>query len=164
VLETERLILRRMSTGDAAFILELLNEPSFLRYIGDRGVRTITGACDYILGGPVASYERYGFGLYVVEPKERRVPMGICGLVKRASLPDADVGFAFLPRYWSKGYAFESASAAMEHGRTVLGLHRIVAVTVAANERSIRVLEKLGLKFEGLLRLSEDEPEIELFA
>ena len=156
--------LRRLETGDAEFILGLLNDPSFLRFIGDKGVRTLDDAREYISNGPVASYERFGFGLYLTERKEDRVPIGICGLLKRESLKDVDMGFAFLPQFWSKGYAFEAASAVMAHGRNVLGLGRIVAITSPDNEASIRLLEKLGLKFESMARLSEDSPEIRLFA
>ena len=111
VLETERLVLRRLCSDDAEFILELLNQPSFLRYIGDKGVRNAEDAVQYIQTGPQASYERFGFGLYLVELKETGVSIGMCGLLKRDSLPDVDVGFAFLSDYWLQGYAFESAAA-----------------------------------------------------
>jgi len=163
ILETERLVLRRLSSDDAEFILELLNQPSFLRYIGDKGVRTIEDAGRYIQTGPVASYERFGFGLYLVELKETGVRIGMCGLLKRDTLPDADIGFAFLPDYWSQGYAFEAASGVMTYGRDVLGLKRIVAITSLDNEASIKLLEKIGLKFEGLITPSEDLGEVRLF-
>jgi RimJ/RimL family protein N-acetyltransferase len=164
VIETERLDLRRLSVDDAEFILELLNEPSFIRNIGDKGVRTISDARQYILNGPVASYERSGFGLYLVELKNSRVPIGICGLLKRDALPDVDIGFAFLPKFWLKGYAFESASAVRTYGINALGLRRIVAITNPDNDGSIRVLEKIGLSYERLVRLSDDGPEIKLYA
>jgi RimJ/RimL family protein N-acetyltransferase len=163
VLETERLVLRRLSADDAEFILELLNQPSFLQYIGDKGVRNNDDAINYIQTGPVASYERFGFGLYLVELKDTAVPIGICGLLKRDTLPAVDVGFAFLPDYWSRGYAFEAAAAVMNYGREVLGLRRIVAITSLDNEASIRLLEKIGLKFERLIKLAEDQPEVRLF-
>ncbi len=164
VLETERLALRRLTTDDAQFILELLNEPSFLRYIGDKGVRTNADACRYIETGPMASYERFGFGLYRVELKDSREPIGICGLLKRDSLPDADIGFALLPRYWSKGYAFESASAVLAHARDTLGLRRVLAITSPDNVASINLLEDLGFRFERVSRLAEDTPEIRVFS
>ena len=164
VLETERLALRRLSADDAEFIVELLNQPSFIRNIGDRGVRTNEDAVRYIQNGPVASYERFGFGLYLVELKDTAIPIGICGLLKRETLEDVDVGFAFLPQFWSRGYAVESASAVLKHGRNVLGIDRIVAITSLDNHGSIKVLEKIGLKFERLMKLSEVEPEIKLFA
>ncbi len=164
VLETTRLILRRLSTEDADFILELVNEPSWLRFIGDKGVRSIADARDYILKGPVKSYERFGFGLYLVELKENGTPIGICGLIKRESLKDVDLGFAFLPKFWGNGYAYESASAVMAYGKSALGLNRIVAVTTPENHSSIKVLEKLGFRFEQMVRLSVDAMEIKLLA
>lgn len=163
VIETPRLALRRLSTDDADFILELLNEPSFLRYIGDKGVRTRGDAGRYILAGPMASYERFGFGLYRVERKDGGEPIGICGLLKRDSLEDVDVGFAFLPRSWSNGFAFESAAAVLAHGRQTWGLTRILAITSPDNEASIRLLGKLGFRFERMARLSEEAPEVEVF-
>ena len=163
VLETERLTLRRLSTDDAEFVLGLLNEPSFLRYIGDRGVRNLEQATQYILNRLVTSYERNGFGLYLVELKESGIPIGISGLVKRDTLPDADIGFAFLPAYWSKGYAVESAVAVMKYAREVLGLTRIVAITSLDNEASAKLLGKIGLRFERLIKLSEDAEQIKLF-
>jgi RimJ/RimL family protein N-acetyltransferase len=164
VLETERLVLRKISADDAEFIVELLNQPSFLRYIGDKEVRNAADAIRYIQTGPIASYEQFGFGLYLVALKASGVSIGICGLLKRDSLPDVDIGFAFLPSYWSQGYAFESASAVMDYGREVLGLSRIVAITSFDNDASIRLLEKIGLRFERLIKLSEDASEVRLFA
>jgi RimJ/RimL family protein N-acetyltransferase len=163
VLETERLTLRRVTDADAEFILDLLNQPSFLRYIGDKGVRNTEDAIRYIQTGPVASYERFGFGLYLVELKETGLPIGMCGLLKRDVLPDVDMGFAFLPDYWSRGYAFEAASAVITHGREVFGLRRIVAITSIENRASIKLLEKLGLGFEGLITPSEELGEVRLF-
>ncbi len=163
VLETNRLALRQLAIEDAGFILELVNEPAWLRFIGDRGVRTLEDARAYILKGPIDSYRRFGFGLYLTELKADRIPIGICGLVKRDSLPDVDIGFAFLPKFWGQGYAQESASAVLAFAQNTLGLKRLVAVTNPDNQRSIRVLEKLGLRFEKIVRLSEDGPELKLF-
>lgn len=164
VVETERLTLRRLELGDAEFILELLNEPSFLRFIGDRKVRTLDDARKYLSEGPLASYQRFGFGLYLILLKEEGVPLGICGLLKRDSLPGVDLGFALLPRFWSRGYAFEAASAVMDYGRNVLRLGRIVAIVSPENEASIRLLGKLGMRFESTVRLSGEGPSLELFA
>ena len=163
ILETDRLILRRLHREDAEFIVGLLNQPSFLKYIGDKGVRTPAEARQFILDGPMASYEQFGFGLYLVELEDSATPIGICGLLKREGLEDVDIGFAFLPQFWSQGYAFEAASAVMDYGRGSLGLDRIVAIASPDNDRSFKVLEKLGLRFERLIRLSEDQPEIKLF-
>ncbi len=163
VLETERLVLRRLKVEDAEFVLGLLNEPSFVRFIGDRGVRTIADAREYIVKGSIDSYERRGFGMYLTELKEDLTPLGICGLLQRKSLQDVDLGFAFMPQFWARGYAYESASAVMAYGKTALGLSRIVAVTSPNNHRSIRVLERLGMRFEQMVRLCEDGPELELY-
>ena len=163
VLETERLVLRRVTTDDAPFILELLNEPSFLEFIGDKGVRNLEDARNYILTGPVASYERFGFGLNLVLLKTDDTPIGMCGLLKRDSLPDVDVGYALRPAFWGKGYAFEAASAVLAHGRETFGLRRIVAIISPDNVGSKALLEKLGLRYEETLRLSGDK-DTHLFA
>ncbi len=163
ILETQRLVVRKISTDDAEFILELLNQPSFLRFIGDKGVRNIADAIQYIQNGPLASYERFGFGQYLVELKESSLPIGMCGLLKRESLPDVDIGFAFLPSFWSQGYAFETAAAVMDYGRSTLGLRRIVAITSPDNAASARLLEKIGLRFERLIKLADDQAEVRLF-
>lgn len=164
VLQTPRLNLRRLDAEDAPFIVELLNDAAFLRYIGDKRVRTLEDARQYILTGPLDSYERFGFGLYLVELKESGVRLGICGLLKRDTLDDVDIGFAFLPQHRSKGYAVEAASAVMHHARTVLGLKRIVAVTSQNNDGSASVLGKIGFRFERLIRLPQDQEELKLFA
>ncbi|HEX5963142.1 MAG TPA: GNAT family N-acetyltransferase [Gemmatimonadales bacterium] len=163
-METERLNLRPMTPSDAEFMLGLLNDPSFRRFIGDKGVRTPDDARQYILDGPVASYARHGFGLWLAELKASNVPIGMCGLLKREILTDVDIGFAFLPRYRSQGYALESAAAVMHYGRSVLGLKRIVAIADRDNTGSIRLLEKIGMTFERVIRLSDDDTEIQLFA
>ena len=163
IAETGRLHLRNLTDADAPFILELLNEPSFLRFIGDRGVRDLDGAVQYI-GRQITSYETNGFGLWLVESKDNRAALGICGLVRRDTLPHADIGYAFLPRFWSHGYAHEAAAAVVDHARNTLGLKRLLAVTNPDNETSIRVLEKIGMKPEGMVRMTADEPEIRLFS
>ena len=164
VMETERLVLRHLTEGDAAFILRLLNEPSWIRFIGDRGVRELEGARGYIARGPAASYERHGFGLFLVELKGAGTPAGICGLIKRDTLEDVDIGFAFLPEFWGRGYALESAAATMEYARNVLGLKRVAAIVAPDNESSIRLLEKLGMSCERTIRLPGDPEELKFFA
>ncbi len=164
VLETDRLILRWLEPDDAPFILEWLNHPSFLHFIGDRGVGTIEEARGYISQGPGQSYAEHGFGLYLVELKDDLRPIGMCGLLRRETLEDVDLGFAFLPQYWGQGYAFESTKAVLAHGRADFDLKRIVALTSSDNEASIRLLEKLGMRFERTVRLADDAPEVKLFA
>lgn len=163
VLETPRLVLRWATTDDAPFIFELLNEPSFIQYIGDKGVRTLDDARNYILTGPVASYQRFGHGLYLVLLKDTRTPIGMCGLLKRDTLPDVDIGYAFRPAFWLKGYAYEATSAVLAHGWKAFGLKRIVAITSPDNAGSKAVLEKLGLRFEESITLTPGQ-ETHLFA
>lgn len=163
ILETERLVLRPLQTDDAAFIRQLVNDPSWLRYIGDRGVRTLDAA-RYLEKGPFAMYARLGFGLYLVELKESGEPLGMCGLLKRDALENVDLGFAFLPKFRSQGYAFESASATMDYAKRTLGISRILAVVSPDNDRSTKLLDRLGFRFERLLRLSPDAAEIKLYA
>lgn len=164
IVETDRLTVRWLSPDDADFILELMNEPSWLRFIGNKGVRTRAAARGYILSGPLEMYSRLGFGLYLVELKEGGRAGGICGLIKRDALEDVDLGFAFLPAYWGKGYAYEAAAAVMEHAKTEFGINRLVAITTPDNDASIKLLEKLGFHFERMVKLSDESPEIKLFA
>jgi len=163
VVETPRLILRRLLLDDAGFVLRLLNEPSFLEFIGDKGVRTLADARNYLLTGPIASYEAFGYGLYLTKLKHDDTPIGMCGLVRREALEDADIGFAFLPEFWSKGYAIESATAVLEHARNTLGLTRVVGIAKPDNRASIRLLEKLGMRLEGRVRVMPEGPEDVLY-
>lgn len=164
VIETDRLILRWLSTDDAAFILELLNDPSWLRFIGDKGVRTLEDARNYILTGPMDMYSRLGFGLYLTERKDEKIPIGICGLIKRDSLENVDIGFAFLTKFQSKGYGYEAASATMAYGFEQLGLKRIVAITSKDNHYSANLLQKIGMNYERNVILPPDTEELKLFA
>jgi ribosomal-protein-alanine N-acetyltransferase len=162
VIETARLVLRQLELDDAEFILELLNEAAFLRFIGDKGVRSLADAREYIRQGPIESYTRHGFGLYAVCLQDG-TPAGICGLVKRDGLADVDLGFAFLLRHCSRGYAVESAAAVLAHARRALRLRRIVAITTPENAGSIAVLEKIGLRFERMIKLPDHNLELKLF-
>lgn len=164
VTQTERLSLRWLTTDDAAFILELVNDPSWIRYIGDKGIHTLDDARQYIENGPIGMYQRHGFGLNMVELKWKPEPVGICGLIKRDGLEDVDIGFAFLPAFRGSGYALEAAAGAVSHARRVLGLSRIVAILSRDNERSRRLLLKLGFRPEGTIRLQADADEVELYA
>ena len=163
-LETERLSLQHLTAGDAEFLIELLNDPSFIRNIGDRGVRTVQDAQAYVQNGPAASYAKNGFGLDLVILKDTGEPIGLCGLIKRPTLDDVDIGYAYLPRYWSKGYAVEAALAVKQYAQDVIGLKRLVAIVDPLNLGSIRVLEKIGFTFEKMVKLSADDIELKLFA
>jgi ribosomal-protein-alanine N-acetyltransferase len=156
-------VLREFTLEDDGFILELLNEPGFLRFIGDKGVRTLADAREYLQRGPMDSYRQNGFGLYAVCVGEA-APLGMCGLVNRQGLDDPDIGFAFLARNWGNGYAVEAAAAVLDHGRRVLALPRILAITSPDNRASISVLEKIGFQFERLMQLPRDTEPVKLFA
>jgi RimJ/RimL family protein N-acetyltransferase len=164
VLETERLCLRHLAEDDAPFILELVNDPDWLRFIGDRGVRTLDDARAYILNGPVASYARHGFGLYLAELRDGRAPVGMCGLLKRDWLDDVDVGFAFLARFRGKGLAHEAARATLDYGTGALGLGRIAAIVSPENAGSMRLLEKLGMRFRRMALPPDAEQEVCVYA
>src|SRR5579883_1440073 len=153
VLETFRLVLRRLEERDAEFVLTLVNDPAWLQFIGDRGVHTVDDARAYVRNGPIDMYARYGFGLYCVESKASGEAIGMCGLIKRDTLEDVDLGFAFLPPWRGGGYAYEAAEATMTYARETLNLKRVVAIVSPGNERSIALLEKLGFRFEKSLRL-----------
>ncbi|MEO6920305.1 MAG: GNAT family N-acetyltransferase [Collimonas sp.] len=164
VLETERLILRTLNGDDAEFYLQLINQPAWRQFIGDRGIRTVEAARAALLSGPVAAQERDGFSFYMTELKNGTLPIGICGLIKRETLEDVDIGYAFMPEFWGKGYALEAASAVLEYANRVCGLQRVVAITSPDNHQSIRLLEKMGLKFEKTLKLKDDDSDTKLFA
>jgi RimJ/RimL family protein N-acetyltransferase len=161
--ETARLRLRPLEFSDAPFVVELLNQPSFIANIGDRGVRSIGDAHAYMRGGPMAMYERLGVGLLHVSRKSDGAAVGMCGLLQRDILPDVDIGYAFLPAYWGGGFAFEAAAATLRNGARNLGLKRVIGVVSPGNEPSIRVLEKLGMRFERMYPMYPDEPEVRLY-
>jgi RimJ/RimL family protein N-acetyltransferase len=148
IVETERLSLREVVAEDAEFVLDLLNQPSFKKFIGDRGVRTLEQAQEYISTRFTESYRTNGFGLYLMELSDSAQPIGICGFVRREALPHPDIGFALLPRYEKQGYAYEASAAIMQYGREKLGLGRVLAITTVDNFSSGRLLEKIGLRFE----------------
>ena len=164
ILETERLVLRHFTVDDSAFILRLVNEPSWLQYIGDRGVRTLDDARSYLIKGPIQMYAQFGFGLYLTELKSDGTPIGLCGLIKRDSLEDVDIGFAFLPEHCSKGYAYESAAGVLAYASKQLGLKRVVAITTEDNTASLRLLDRLGLKLESKVTLTGEDEELLLLS
>jgi ribosomal-protein-alanine N-acetyltransferase len=164
LIHTRRLTLRPLALSDAAFILELLNTKDWIQYIGDRDVRNMDGARNYISSGPQASYETYGHGLMCVVLNAGEVPLGICGLIKREWLPTPDIGFAFLPQFYGKGYALEAANAIMENAASDLHIKKIAAITSPENIRSIKLLEKIGLGFEKMVHTPGDEEPLMLFS
>ena len=163
ILETERLNLREIdSATDAEFIFELLNTPKFIKYIGDRGVRSATQAREFIENRYRQSYRDHGYGLYTVELKNVNTQIGACGFVKRDHFEFPDVGFAFLAQFEGKGYGFESANAVMDFGRDKLGFTKVLAITSQDNDVSGKLLEKLGFHFERIFTSPEGE-DLKLF-
>lgn len=163
VLETPRLRLRELDEGDTAFIVELLNQPDFLRFIGDRGVRDAAQARAYLREGPLASYARHGHGLYAVARRQDGRPIGLCGLLVREGLPAPDIGFAFLPAWYGQGYALEAARAVLDDARDRLHLERVLAIVSPGNDRSVALLRKLGLRDAGTIRLPGRDEDVLLF-
>ena len=163
ICETERLRIRHFTEDDAAFILRLLNEPSFIRHISDKGVRTLDDAVAYLRKGPMASVQIHGFGLSRVELKATGEAIGMCGLIQRPNFGDVDVGYAFLPEFWSQGYASEATRAVLDAAVRERGLRRVIAVVNPDNLESSRMLEKLGFRFEKMVQLVAGEPEIRQF-
>lgn len=157
LIETDRLIISHLTLDDAAFIIKLVNSPGWLQYIGDRNVKTLEDARRYLENGPMKSYEQWGFGLYRVAVKNTNTAIGMCGLIKREGLADIDIGFALLPAYAGQGYAYEAAAAVLAYGKNQLGLQRIVAICMVDNAPSIKLLQKLGLRFEKMIRLNEED-------
>lgn len=164
ILQTERLNLREINELDAPFILELLTDPSFLRHIGDRGVHDLDSAVNYIRSGPGDSYARNGYGLWLVEMKDTHVPIGMCGLVRRETLPAADIGYALLPRYWSRGFAVEACQAVRDHAMKTLGMAQLLAIVAPDNDASVKVLERIGLRFRETVQLGDDAEQLKLYA
>jgi len=164
VARTDRLTLRWLHAGDAPFILELVNDPSWLRFIGNKGVHTLADAERYIENGPAASCARYGFGLNCVQLNATSAPIGICGLIKRDALPEVDLGFAFLPAFRGKGYAREAAEAALRHAADELGIARVLAIVSPDNAASTRLLASLGFGPEGVLPLHDEGKVLDVYA
>jgi RimJ/RimL family protein N-acetyltransferase len=163
ILETERLSLREFNTADAAFIIQLLNSEGWLKFIGDRHIKTIEQAENYLTNGPMKSYSVNGFGLSMVELKNTHTPIGMCGLIKRDNLPDIDIGFAFLEEFMGNGYAFEIAQATINFAKESLKKETILAITIPTNVRSINLLKKIGMKFEKNFSFEGSTEELMLF-
>ena len=163
VLKTERLRLRPLVLDDAAFIYELVNDPDWLRFVGDRGVRNLDDARAYLQKGPIAHHEQHGFGMFTVEPKGGGEALGVCGLIRREALPDVDVGYGFLPRARGNGYARESVRAVLDFGRDVLGFKRILAMVQPEHERSVHLLERLGFVYERSFRMPGEDVDLSLY-
>jgi len=163
VIQTARLNLRWLTDSDAEFILDLLNQASWLEFIGDRGVRNLDDARAYINNGPLAMIKQHGFGLYLTEIKSNKTPIGLCGLLKRETLEDVDIGFAFHPDFWGQGYAKEAASACTDYACGPLGLQRLVAITLPTNQAAIALLEAIGMQYENEISLGDSDEVLQLY-
>lgn len=164
VFETERLNIRPFTLQDAAFIIELVNSEGWLKYIGDRNIKTTADAEAYLSNGPVKSYAQHNFGLWMVELKHTHTPIGMCGLIKRDTLPNPDIGFAFLPAFEKQGYAFEAAQATMQYATGILKLATVLAITLPENNSSIKLLNKIGLQFIEHINMPGDDETLMLFS
>jgi len=155
--------LRELLPGDAEFILNLVNSPGWLEFIGNRNIHTLEDARNYMVTGPITSYVQHGYGLYMVERKADEKAIGLCGLVKREYLPSADLGFAFLPEFHGQGYALEAARLTLQHAQQQHGMKEVLAITTFHNERSIGLLQKLGMKKSGTITTPSTSEELLLF-
>ena len=164
ILETERLRLREFTLDDTQFIIDLLNSPGWLKYIGDRNIKTEEQAVNYLKNGPMKSYAQNGFGLSLVERKEDKKAIGMCGIIRRDNLDSPDIGFAFLPEYNGQGYAYEIAYATLQYANDQLKFSKIAAITLPQNEKSIRLLEKIGLKFIKPFSFPNSQEELLLYS
>ncbi len=164
LIGTDRLAIREFAVSDAPFILELLNEASFKRFIGDKGVRTIDDARRYLEEGPIDSYARHGFGIWLVSRRNDGENLGMCGLVLREGFDSPDLGFAFLERHWANGYAYEAAAAVIAHARQHLRDDRLIAMADDGNAASMKLLEKLGFEHAGTARLPGEDQDVQLYA
>lgn len=164
ILETDRLKLRELTLDDTAFIIELVNSPGWIKYIGDRNIKTEEQAISYLENGPIKSYHDNGFGLLMVETKYGNRKIGMCGILKRDTLEHPDIGYALLPAFTGNGYAFEMAHAVLQYATVQLKLSTIFAITVPENMRSIKILEKIGLTFMKRIQLATNHEELLLYA
>jgi RimJ/RimL family protein N-acetyltransferase len=164
IAETERLLISKLSLEDAPFFLELVNSPNWLKYIGDRHLKTVKDAEDYLANGTLKSYLDNGFGFYKLELKENNKPIGTCGLIKRDQLEEVDLGFAFLGEFEGLGFGYEASLAILKLAKDEFHLKKLVAITLPINSRSIKLLEKLGFAYEKRVIPFEDNEELLLFA
>ena len=165
VAETERLLLSKFTLDDAPFFLELVNTPNWIKYIGERNIKTVEQAEDAIKKGHLKSYATHGFGFYTLQLKsEQNNTIGTCGLIKRDTLDHADIGFAMLPKYEGKGFGFESSMAVLKLAKEQFELKKVLAITLPTNQNSIKLIEKIGLSYEKRVKPFEDDEELLLFA
>ncbi|WP_034060881.1 GNAT family N-acetyltransferase [Lacinutrix jangbogonensis] len=164
VAKTDRLIISQFTIEDASFFMALVNTPNWIKYIGDRNIKTTEQAEERITNGHLKSYKTHGFGFYILRLKDSLKPIGTCGLIKRETLDTIDFGFAMLPEYEGLGFGFESSQAILKLAKEVLQIEKLVAITLETNKNSIKLLQKLGFHFEKIVKPFEDDEELMLFA
>lgn len=163
ILRTDRLVLRRVTTNDAQLLLAIWNDPAFIQYVGDRGIRTEDDALRAMQEGALKLWSESGFGPYGVFEAGTRQGMGVCGLFQRENLDAPDIGYGFLPAGRGRGFALEAAAAVRDHAREAMGLKRICAIVTPDHNRSIRLLEKLGMTREGAVRMPDEDEDLLLY-
>lgn len=164
ILHTKHLSLREFNVNDSLFIIELVNSEGWLKYIGDRNIKTEEQAKNHLINGALKGYREHGYGLYLVEITKDKTPIGMCGIMKRENLENPDIGFAFLPEYIGKGYAYEIASATINYAKEKLNISTVCAITVAYNEKSIKLLERIGLNYIKTIKMADDKEELLLYS
>ncbi len=164
VAETERLLISKFSLDDAPFFLKLVNTPNWIKYIGDRNLKTVEDAENYLTNGTLKSYKEHGFGFYKLQEKQQHKTIGTCGLIKREQLNDVDLGFAFLPGFEGKGFGYEASKAVLKLAKEEFGLKKLAAITLPTNTNSKKLLKKLGFTYEKRVKPFEDDEELLLFA
>lgn len=164
IIDTKRLYLRELTLGDSEFVYKLVNTPKWIKFIGDRKINSIKDSEKYLTKGPLKSYTQNGFGMWLIVLKHSLIPIGICGILKREFINDLDIGFAMLPKYENNGYGYEAANATLTFAKHKLKISRIVGFTLDYNNHSINLLNKLGFKFEKMIRLPNNDENMALFA
>jgi RimJ/RimL family protein N-acetyltransferase len=164
ILTTERLVLREFTEEDDLFIIELVNTEDWLKYIGDKNIKTRQQAKEYLVKGPIKSYQENGYGLFLVELKDSKIPIGMCGIINRPTLENPDIGFAFLPQYVGQGFGYEIAQSTINYAQNELRINKVLAITIPENLASIKLLTKLGLKFQKSIKFSNDSAELMLYS
>lgn len=162
MLTTQRLLIRQLNLDDAKFIIELVNQKSWLQFIGDKKIYTLADAEKYLINGPISMYKNHGFGLYAVENINDQTTIGICGIIKRETLPNADLGYAFLDQFTGNGYAYEACKTILDYAKHELNLNTILAITMPENIRSIHLLNKLNFKFKEEIQPSDNSTKLNL--
>lgn len=164
LITTDRLLIRKFNLDDAGFIFILLNSETWIKYIGNRNIKNLEDAKNYIVNSPLYFYQKFGFGPYLVALKDTYEPVGMCSLIKRDTLEEVDLGFAYLDPFIGKGFAYEASKAIIEFSKNTLALKKLVAITLPDNTPSIKLLEKLGFHYQNRIQFPNEKEELMLFS